>query len=146
MAARMNREAEARWARAALGARTESDTDPDTEPGSSWDRAWSGLEQPPGAGAPSGFALQLERAWAAEVARAATPAPGGAGMRAAAAAALLLGIALGSGLAWRTEPDADAAAITDAEWPPATLSEDYLAALAALDEGGPAENVDREEP
>jgi len=144
----------ARWARSVLGRGAQA---PASQlPGSgrpgpadeTWRETWDGLELAAAPAAPAGFARRVARAAEAERELASAPILGAAWMRAAAAAALLAGIALGSTLALQSSlgggldelPSVDAIAaeesgLDDESWA-ATLSEEYLVALAA-DETAP---------
>ena len=144
----------ARWARTVLGRGAHapaSQLPVSGRPGSAdetWRETWDGLELAAAPAAPAGFARRVARAAAAERELASASILGAAWMRAAAAAALLAGIALGSTLAlqsglgggFETLSSVEAIAgegsgLDDASWA-ATLSEEYLVALAA-DETAP---------
>ena len=144
----------ARWARSVLGRGAQapasqlSDSERPGPADEAWRRTWEALELPAAPAAPAGFARRVARAAEAERERASAPILGAAWMRAAAAAALLAGIALGSTLALQsglgggfdTLSSVDAipgegSGLDDASWA-ATLSEEYLVALAA-DETAP---------
>ncbi len=140
MKRRVDPDAETRWVRNALRkgageARGASPADP-VDPAErrvgdeSWREVWAGLELPPAASAPPGFARRVAVAWEVERARAAAPLLGAGWMRAAAAAALLAGVALGTSLAWSD----GSVAYEDDSWLPTTLSEEYLSAIAAPDD------------
>jgi hypothetical protein len=139
----------ARWARTVLGRGAHapaSQLPVSGRPGpadETWRETWDGLELPAAPAAPAGFARRVARAAAAERELASASILGAAWMRAAAAAALLAGIALGSTLALSSGlgggldelPSVDAIAaeesgLDDESWA-ATLSEEYLVALAA---------------
>lgn len=97
---------------------------------------WTGLDLPPTAGAPAGFAARLRRRLAEEQASRAWLGPAPAWARLAAAAALVAGVALGAGLGaigpgatGRVEVSAETATLSG-ELAGDSLADAYLDALS----------------